>query len=496
MKILIAEFHQETNSFMTDPSTRKDYEVFGIQKGEEVLQNVDEGSAMKGILDALSQEKDMTLIPSYRMWANAAGPVESSVPEEFMDNVRSVLKKNLPVDGICISMHGATQSQDSDDVCGDILAELRDLAGEETIIAATFDLHANITSRISGSADILCGYHTYPHVDFYETGYRAASLCLREIKDGRKLYKKHIAIPMIEPASGYTTLEGPFGDLMRKCEALVKQSELVDFSIFQMQPWLDVADGQTSVITYAEEENNLYAEKMARALVGMRHELLPKMNAVEDIVEEAERHDDGKPVVLVDSADSTNAGAAGDSAYVLDRILEKKSAVRGAIALCCKPAVETAFRLGVGNWGEFVIGAAISPDMSDPVTAEGKVVSLHDGIFVQEGPAKRGLRHNMGKTAVIQVGNTTVIATSEFLLGPGDLQLFRHFGVEPTMYQLIAVKACTSYRAGYSSVTDRIYDADTPGAAASVLTRFHFKKLPEHFYPFQEITCRDIRRVR
>ena len=145
--------------------------------------------------------------------------------------------------------------------------------------------------------------------------------------------------------------------------------------------------------------------------------------------------------------------------------------------------------------GIFTIGGALSPETSEPVTVSGMVMSLHTGTYMQEGPAKRGLEHNLGRTAVIRVRNTTVILTSDFLLGPGDAQLFRHFGVEPTFYQLIDVKACTSFRAGYEHSTDRIYDADTPGAAASVLTRFEYKKLPKSFYPFKEISYNDIKYV-
>lgn len=491
MKIILCEFHQETNSFTPFASTRKDYEVFGIQKGQNIIDNVDEGCALEGMLHVL-KDSEAEIIPSYRMWANAAGPVEDGVVDEFIEHVLETIEKNMPVDGICISMHGATQSQSSDDVCGDILKKLRDIVGENTVIAATFDLHANITRKISEKADIICGYHTYPHVDFYDVGKRAASLCIKQIKESQKLYMKHWVVPMIEPASGYTTRSGEFAELMSWAESLVCGEKLVDFSIFQMQPWLDVSDAQTSIITYSVDAENSYGLTMAKQLVNMRDILKPELNSVESIIAEAENSVSGKPVIIVDSADSPNAGASGDSAYVLGEICRLQSDIKGAIALCCKPAVDKAFKLGVGKTGEFIIGASISPEMSEPVKTEGKVVSLHDGYFIQEGPAKRGLENYLGPVAVIKVRNTTVILTSDFLLGPGDLQLFRHFGVEPTLYQMVTVKACTSFRAGYEQITNRIFDADTPGAAGSSLTRFKFKKLPETFYPFNDISYSDI----
>ena len=252
VKIAICEFHQETNSFVPFASTRKDYEVFGIQDGKQIIEEVDDGCALKGIIDAL-RETEAEIIPAYRMWANAAGPVEDAVVTEFLEHVIPVLKQNLPLDGVCISFHGATQSDLSDDVCGDITQKIREVTGSDTVLAETFDLHANITKKISDNADIVCGYHTYPHIDFYQVGRRAASLCLQKIKGERKLYQKHVTIPMIAPANGYTTRSGAFHDLMSWAESLVDNKQLDDFSIFQMQPWLDVTDGQSSIITYSED---------------------------------------------------------------------------------------------------------------------------------------------------------------------------------------------------------------------------------------------------
>ena len=158
------------------------------------------------------------------------------------------------------------------------------------------------------------------------------------------------------------------------------------------------------------------------------------------------------------------------------------------MALCCKPAVEKAFQIGVGNTGKFLIGASLDKVHTQPVETDAYVQSLHDGIYLQEGPAKKGLKNNLGRTAVLKVGNTDVIVTSDFLLGPGDLQLYRHFGIEPLLYQLIVVKACTSFKAGYRKVSHHIVYADTPGSATADLCRLDFKKLPKKFYPFEEIS--------
>ena len=60
----------------------------------------------------------------------------------------------------------------------------------------------------------------------------------------------------------------------------------------------------------------------------------------------------------------------------------------------------------------------------------------------------------------------------------------RHFGIEPKLYDLVVVKANTSFRVPYGAFAGEICFADTPGVGAANLKRFHWEKLPKNFYPF------------
>ena len=93
--------------------------------------------------------------------------------------------------------------------------------------------------------------------------------------------------------------------------------------------------------------------------------------------------------------------------------------------------------------------------------------------------------------AVLKFRNTSILV-SEQLLGAGDLQLYRHHGMEPLFYQMVAVKTCTSFRASYLPVASDIIEADTPGAASSNLLTLPFRNLPKRFYPFAEIDESDL----
>ena len=484
MKIIIGEFRQETNSF--NPVTEKweDFLRCGIYEGkqmEEALKG--EPCAVNGMFQAV-EEAGGTFVPAVSMNGDSGGIVDQEVVDVFLAKTLAVLGREMPVDGVFLSLHGATQTVEWEDGCGEILSRIREKAGERAVIAASCDLHANVTELMWKSADFICGYHTYPHVDFYETGYRAARLGIQAIQ-GKKLAMVRSELPMIVPASSYTTLRGSFAELMEKGDWMVNQGRITDYSIFQMQPWLDVSCGGSAILTIGEEPKE--AEECARCLAEqlweIRHSFRSSLLSVSEICRIAQKNQSGKPVILVDSSDSTNAGACGDSAVVLREILAEGGNLKTAFYLNDPALVEDAFRAGVGAEKEFVVGGSVSGKRGLSATVTAVVRSLHDGRFHREGPAGKGMLCNVGTTAVLSVGAVDLVVC-QAIAAPGDPQLYRHFGIEPGEYQLVVVKACTSYRASYEGMAAGIYEADTAGAAAVNLDKLMFRRLPKTFFPF------------
>lgn len=91
--------------------------------------------------------------------------------------------------------------------------------------------------------------------------------------------------------------------------------------------------------------------------------------------------------------------------------------------------------------------------------------------------------YNIGPAAVLNFGSIDVLVCKA-PTATGDPQLFRHFGIEPKLYDLIVVKANTSFRAPYGAIADKFYYADTSGASAANLRKFEWKHIPANLYPF------------
>ena len=92
---------------------------------------------------------------------------------------------------------------------------------------------------------------------------------------------------------------------------------------------------------------------------------------------------------------------------------------------------------------------------------------------------------DFGPSAVVKIRNTIVVVTTQHRFN-GDPCLYRAFGYDPVDFEMVVVKACTSFRAFYGPLTDLIYPTSTKGAATSDLLSLPFEKIPKSFYPFSD----------
>ena len=491
-RIFICGIRQETASFNPNPSTWEDYTRRSTGTGQaliDAIRSSTSGSTLGGMLD-VSEKNGYTVYAGMDIGANSGGAVQQSVVDRFLKENLAMLREAMPVKAVLVSLHGATQSDASDDVCGDVLTAIREEVGEDVVIAASCDLHGNVTERMMRAADFICGYQTYPHLDFYRVGSRAAALAIRKLQ-GKPTRMAWTTVPQMAPAHGYTTTAGGLKKLMDRAHAMVDSGEILDFSIFQVQPWLDVTKSGSTILVAAEDEAKAIAvaADLAKEEFSLREELQgPKLWTIAETVQAALDNKEDKPVVLVDSADSPGAGSTGDSAEVLRYLLPYRDTMRAAVAVSDVAAVEKAFALGVGGKADFVLGGSVAPSLSTPVEVKDCVVkSLHSGDFVLEGPASRGAKVSMGPAAVLMAGQLMILVNRN-CNNCKDPQFYRSVGIEPTLCRLVDVKACTSFRAAYEPISALICNTITPGAAGVELKILPFKRIPAPFYPFQEIS--------
>src|SRR5205085_3317455 len=106
--------------------------------------------------------------------------------------------RKASADALYLSLHGALIGTGTLKADVALLEAARAALGAKPL-AVSFDLHANLDPAIARLADIVVGYKTHPHVDMYETGWKALDLLhralRREIRPAVALAKARAILP-------------------------------------------------------------------------------------------------------------------------------------------------------------------------------------------------------------------------------------------------------------------------------------------------------------
>jgi microcystin degradation protein MlrC len=303
---------------------------------------------------------------------------------------------------------------------------------------------------------------------------------------------------MIHQAEACVTTEGPMKKIMEYASRVTAEQGIYDFSVYQMQPWLDVYEGGAAVLAAADTFENAQTQALAIAekYWSIREELKYKPYPLDEILQKAKDNTSGKPLILSDSADSPSAGATGDSTVVLSRLIELGMDIPTLINIGDPAVPLDAEKTGVGNTGTFTMGAKWDTARYKPLTITAYVKEIHDGFIMRSNKGASGGKPpvKLGKTAVLCHGNITIVASTL----PGlnySTEGYTAFGLDPALAKLVVVKSAAQYRGPYSAYTDLMYAVDTPGASSADLFSFDFKHLPRPIYPFDDVSSFTVKQV-
>src|SRR5262249_43604079 len=153
----------------------------------------------------------------------------------------------------------------------------------------------------------------------------------------------------------------------------------------------------------------------------------------------------------------------------------------GAVVTLFAPdAVRRCIEIGAG---EIFAGEMGSP----PLSIRGRVLSLHDGKWVETEARHGGRRHNdQGPTAVLDLGGNTLVLNS-LRTPPFSLGQLTSVGIEPGRARVLVVKAAVAHRAAYAPVAAETIEVDTPGVTAIDVRRFRYHRVRRPMFPLDEL---------
>jgi len=490
MRIAIASILQESNTF--SPVVTR-YEDFSPVLGTNALKRHDgKLTEMGGFLDILHKSK-VEIVPLCAAWAITANrlsrPGFQRLALEFEKRLRAAA-----ADALLMAMHGAQTAEGEDDVEGFFMLQARAILGPIKPIVLTLDLHANITERMVKSTNAIVGYHTYPHVDMFEVGQKAARLMIRILQGKTKPAMAYRKLPLIIPAENSQTYRGPMHRLMRTAEALENSGAAEAISIFPVQPWMDINEMGCAVVSVTNGDVKTaqrQADSLARKLWESKKSFEVKLTPVQEAIEAALKIRGG-PVVLAESSDSTGSGSPGDSTGVLKYLVKAKLTEPAAIFLVDPANVARAIRAGIGKIVSLRIGGAFDKKHSRPVPVRGKVKLISDGRWVARARGyNTGIVTEMGRSVVLEVGQVHVLMAERSAMTV-DPELFRSHGIDPAYCKIVVVKSPNGFRAAYEPIAKAIFVVDTPGVSTANLKALPFRRVPRPIYPLDPNTPKPV----
>jgi microcystin degradation protein MlrC len=486
-RILIAECKQEVSTFNPNLSRLSD---FGIRRGQELLAyHRTVRNEIAGALSVFDNDPAVELIPTYSAFFITSGGTLAQrdweeLAKDFLDAIRQGYSRG-DIAGIYFCMHGAMCSEQEYDPEGYLLEQTRKIVGEKIPIVVSLDLHGIPTRRMFHHADAIVAYLTYPHVDFFETGARAARLLMKIIDEGVKPVTARVAIPALVRGDELITETGSFGECTGAASLLEKSPRVLSAGVFIGNPFTDVPELGSYCFTTTNDDELLAADlstSNANRFWGYHEKMQVPLISLGQMQKQIMEVRSGT-VALVDAADATSSGATGDSNAVLNALIQCGYQGRTLVPIVDREAVEQAIQVGVGGEVSVRIGGSLDPGRFQPIELTCRVRHLSDGLFRSES---FGELWDSGLTAVMQTGPFTLVVASRGV-NLYDRSFFYANGQDPKRFDAVVVKSPHCQHHMYAAWCSQMLMIDAPGSSSANVRSLGHQRCPRPIFPLDDI---------
>jgi microcystin degradation protein MlrC len=480
-RILIAECMQEISSF--NP-VQSEYDLFDVERGDAMLAQQGLNTALGGALPVL-REAGCEPVPSMAARAGSAGILSAAGWRTLSTELLAAIDTGARggIDGVYFSMHGAMGAVGELDPEGLLLTETRRLVGPNVPIVISLDLHGIMTDRMLRQIDGLAIYHTYPHVDFADTGARAARFLLRLLGGGMRPAIARVTIPALVRGDELITKSGCYGDIIRDAQRLERSGAALAAGVMIGNPFTDVPELCTQVLVATDGDEaaaRREAIRLAQEFWSHRHRMQGKLLPLDRCIAQAATIDG--PVIFTDAADATSSGATGDSNLILRGLRDAGFGRRVLAQIVDAPAAAAAHRAGVGATIDVMLGGSLDPGRFEPMPVTARVKLLSDGRSRLE---TMRIVLDAGPTAVLEWAQTTVVVMSR-TLSLFDRAMYYANGLDPTDFDLTVVKSPHTEYHMYDQWVQKNFNVDVPGATSANLRSLGHTVCPRPMFPLDD----------
>jgi len=487
MRILIARFSHETNTFSPVVTDWERFVAYGIHRGQEVVEAyAGTATPISAYLNVAAEAGAEVMVP---LAAEAApsGPVL----RDCFERMSAMICESVPgCDLALLDLHGAMVAEGLFDAEGELLRRMRMIA-PKLPIAVTCDLHCNLSQIMVENATAIVGYKTYPHVDMYAVGEQAARIGLAAAEGTSNPVMRWGQVPLLSQTLRQGHDDAPMGSILARCRDMEQLSGVLAATAFGGFALADVPDAGNSAVVVTEDDADL-AERLVDELTGLtwqaRADFVYRPRDLEATVAAAKAVTEG-PVILLDHADNCGSGGTQDVMTVIAEVIAQELEDVAVAAVCDPEAAQELHAAGIDAEVTLALGGRMAmPSVGlagRPLEITGRVTHLSSGRYRITGPMDTGRIADMGLTAVLDTGFMEIVVCSKHC-EPYDLGIFTSVGIQPAEKRYLLLKSRIHYRAAFADLARATFTLDGDGVTTSDNSLLTYRYVRRPVYPLDD----------
>ena len=484
-RIFTACLGTETNSFSPIPTGLSTYQQTMLVRGGQHGERPNLFAVPLIRWKQQAQALGWGVVEGLAAFAAPAGNTTRATHAALRDEILADLQAAMPVDAVLLNLHGAMIAEGDPDAEGDLLARVRALVGPGVPIAAELDLHCHLTCQKVANADILVIYKHYPHVDVAERADEVFSL-LKRLLAGE--IQPRMAVYDCAMLGIYPTTAEPLAGLVARMTALEREPGVLSVSLAHGFPWGDTPEVGTRVLVVTDGDAGLairHATALGEAVWAARDAIVPPFFSIDQAIDRVLAHaPDGRPFVLADTADNPGIGAAGDSTFLLQRLVERGVGGFALSPLWDLVATALAFDAGVGARLAMRIGGKLGPASGAALDLQVTVKALNPDGWQPFG----GAMATLGRMAWLRAGGPDDAQAIDIVVNDHRVQsfhpdCFRVAGIEPLRPRALVAKSTQHFHAGFAPIAREVLYVSAPGAGSMDMAALPHREVQRALWP-------------
>lgn len=426
-----------------------------------------------------AKAKGWNVIESLCTFATPSGLVVKATHEKYREEILKDLKAAMPVDVIMLSLHGAMVADGCDDCEGDLVRRVREIVGPNVPIGVEYDLHCHISRQFIENVTALVIYKEYPHTD-----YEARAEELWEIIEAtvERRIKPLMTVADCRMIGLFHTTREPMQSFVLSMKRLEEREGILSVSLGHGFPWGDVPEEGARVIVITDDRPELgreVADRLARDLWNIRDEITPCFLDMDDAITKAQQIEGG-PITLADISDNPGGGAAGDSTFLVSRLIERGVKDVAVGGIWDPVAVQICISAGQGAKFNLRLGGKSGPASGTPLDLFVEVLTVELDFHVKSHGG--GTKRYMGDVAVVRSeGVDFVLHTAR--CQNTDTAFFSAFNIDISTKKILVVKSMQHFYNAYASVSKEVIYTASPACLRWDFATYPYTKLARPVWP-------------